>query len=114
MAEEKKLCLIRHGKSSWGYENVSDMDRPLKNRGIRNAYAMSSRLEQRGIMPELMISSPAIRALHSCLIMASELKYPLNQVRIEEILYFSEEMAIIDFIKKTTDAVSCLFIFLFY
>jgi len=111
MPDKKTLYLVRHGKSSWGYENVSDMDRPLKNRGIRDAYEMSSRLINRGVLPDLMISSPAIRALHSCVIFASELKYPFNRIRIEEILYFSEESMIMNFIREISDAVSTMLVF---
>lgn len=108
MTEQKSLFLIRHGKSTWGYENVSDMDRPLKNRGIRNAYEMSALLLEKKIQPDLIISSPASRALHTAVIICGQLKCSYNQIRIEELMYFSEEYAILDFIKNTSDAISYL------
>jgi len=111
MADEKTIFLVRHGKSSWDFENVSDMDRPLKNRGIRNAYDMSSLLIEREVQPELIISSPAIRALHTAIIFAKELKCPNRNLKVEDVIYFSEEHTILDFIKKTTDAVSSIMIF---
>jgi phosphohistidine phosphatase len=111
MAENKKLYLVRHAKSSWGYENVSDMDRPLKNRGIKNSYEMSALLEQRGVQPDLILSSPAVRALHTAIIFASQLKFPYSDLHIEELIYFSDEHAILEMVKKTSDAVSSLMLF---
>ena len=110
MTDQKSLFLIRHGKSTWGYENVSDLDRPLKNRGIRNAYEMSAVLLDRNAQPDLIISSPANRALHTAVIICGQLKCSYNQIRIEELIYFSEEYTILDFIKKTSDAISCLMV----
>ncbi len=111
MVEEKRLFLIRHGKSSWGYENVADTDRPLKNRGIRNAYEMAARLKKKGVIADQVISSPAVRALHTALIFASELGFSSNDLKINDILYFADEISILNFIKDTSDAVSCQMLF---
>ena len=43
----KKLYLIRHGKSSWDDDEISDFDRSLKNRGVKNAYEMVERLKNK-------------------------------------------------------------------
>ena len=42
----KKLIIIRHSKSSWDDPNLSDFDRPLNNRGNRNAEMMSLKLSR--------------------------------------------------------------------
>ncbi|MEJ7558231.1 MAG: histidine phosphatase family protein [Pedobacter sp.] len=59
----KQLLLIRHGKSEWGNAHLSDFDRPLNPRGHRNAPEMALRLVRKNLVPEITISSPALRAL---------------------------------------------------
>ena len=61
----KTLFIVRHGKSSWEYDDVKDIDRPLSERGIRDAYTMAVRLREKDLFPSRMISSPASRALHT-------------------------------------------------
>ena len=59
----KILTLIRHAKSSWKDESLLDLDRPLNKRGRRDAPMMGKRLAERESCADLMISSPAARAL---------------------------------------------------
>lgn len=64
----RELLILRHGKSSWG-SNVDDFDRPLKDRGKRGAQRVGVWLWQQDLRPDLIISSPAERALttaHKC------------------------------------------------
>lgn len=58
----KKLYLIRHAKSSWKDMTLDDFDRPLNKRGKKNAPFMASKLKQKNIIPDLLLSSPAKRA----------------------------------------------------
>ena len=57
----KRLILIRHAKSSWKY-NVSDIDRPLSNRGYNDIFIMSEILRNLKIKFDICFSSPAKRA----------------------------------------------------
>src|SRR5437016_3853420 len=59
----KTLFLIRHAKSSWDDPALSDKDRPLSDRGRRDAPKMGKRLAKRDVKPDLILSSPARRAL---------------------------------------------------
>jgi len=111
MKSYKQLFIVRHGKSSWEYENVDDIDRPLKVKGINDAYAMAKRLESRNKHPQLIISSPANRALHTSTIFARVLKYPLNNLRLNEVIYNGGEDEILQLIKETDDSVSSVMIF---
>lgn len=83
----KQLFVIRHAKSTWKEEDLPDMDRPLKGRGIRDAYHSSQWLRQEGYCPDLIISSPATRALHTALIFAKSLDYAYAKIQIEGQLY---------------------------
>ncbi len=59
----KHLLLTRHAKSSWDFINLDDFDRPLNERGKRDAPAMAKRLFKKDINIDLFVSSPAVRAL---------------------------------------------------
>lgn len=58
----KKLLLVRHAKSSWNFD-VDDFDRPLNERGKADAPGMAKRLLDRNVKIDLLVSSPAKRAL---------------------------------------------------
>ena len=58
----KSLLLIRHAKSSWDDPSISDFDRPLNERGKKNAPEMAIRLHDKGIRLDMLVSSPAKRA----------------------------------------------------
>ena len=57
----KTLILMRHAKSDWGNENLPDIDRPLNARGVKDAARMGKELKQRGLVPDLILCSPALR-----------------------------------------------------
>ncbi|HVS95955.1 MAG TPA: histidine phosphatase family protein [Puia sp.] len=61
----KTLLIIRHAKSSWDNANESDIQRPLNDRGKRDAPAMAQRLIRNGITIDRFVSSPAKRALQT-------------------------------------------------
>jgi phosphohistidine phosphatase len=58
----KTLLLIRHAKSSWDNAILHDRDRPLNERGRRDAPEMAARLVRNGIPIDRFVSSPAKRA----------------------------------------------------
>ena len=59
----KTLLILRHAKSDWGNSKLSDHDRPLNDRGKYDAPRMGAWLKQKNMVPELIISSTAERAL---------------------------------------------------
>lgn len=89
MESERILFIVRHAKSSWEYDNASDIDRPLKPKGIRDAYEVARKMKLERIMPDLLISSPAIRALHTATIFLRVFELKFQQLSIDERLYGS-------------------------
>ena len=83
----KTLFLIRHAKSSWDDTTLPDEDRPLNDRGKRNAPKMGKRLAKRDVKPDLILSSPASRALTTAGIIAQQLNYKLKDIVVDDRLY---------------------------
>jgi phosphohistidine phosphatase len=85
----KRLTLVRHAKSDWSLAGQNDWDRPLNRRGQRDAPEMARRLRSRRLKPDLILSSPAVRALATATVMARELKVPAANVLQDERLYLA-------------------------
>jgi phosphohistidine phosphatase len=83
----KTIYIVRHAKSSWEYEGIQDFDRPLNQRGIEDAYLISKLLMEKIEKPDILISSFANRALHTAMIFAENLKFPVNHLFIKKSLY---------------------------
>ena len=69
----KTLYLLRHAKSSWAAPDQKDYDRPLDERGVQDAPEMAARLKARGVVLDLVVSSPALRALSTAKIVCEVL-----------------------------------------
>lgn len=69
----KTLTLVRHAKSSWKQAGLSDFERPLNRRGERDAPAMGRHLASIGLVPDVIVSSPAVRALATARALADAL-----------------------------------------
>ena len=81
------LYLIRHAKSSWADPGMNDFDRPLNDRGKKNAPFMGKQLRKRGEQPDLLVSSTANRAISTARLIAHELNYSLNKIKPNDALY---------------------------
>jgi len=83
----KILYLLRHAKSSW--EISPDFDRPLTERGYADSHLVGKYLIQKKIHVDLVISSPAIRAITTALIISKYLDYSPDSILMREQLYDS-------------------------
>ncbi len=86
----KTLYIIRHAKSDWPDAGLHDIERPLAPRGLKDAPLMAQVLMKKGRMPEIMISSPALRAFTTCRIFCTELKLDTDAIVIQPELYFGD------------------------
>src|SRR2546426_1939801 len=96
----KTLFLIRHAKSSWADTALPDKDRPLAKRGRRDAPKMGRRLAKREVKPDLILSSPARRALTTAEIIAKKLDYKLKNILVDDRLYAGAVHGLLDVIHK--------------
>ena len=89
MLTTKRVTLLRHAKAKVGDSSLPDRKRPLNERGQHDAPVMGRRLRASGARPSLIITSPAIRALHTARLVAEMIRYPLEFVQRETDLYLA-------------------------
>jgi phosphohistidine phosphatase len=107
----KTLFLIRHAKSSWDDTALPDKDRPLNDRGRRDAPTMGERLAKRDVKPDLILSSPAMRALKTAEIIAKKLDYRRRDIVVDDRLYAVEADNLLDVIHKLGDKLERVLLF---
>jgi len=83
----KTLYLMRHAKSSWSFDDLSDQQRPLNDRGRDDAPLMGQALAKRNTKLDLLVSSPAVRAMSTAALVAHELEYPADKIEVVEAIY---------------------------
>jgi phosphohistidine phosphatase len=106
----KTLFLMRHAKSSWK-DTLPDEDRPLAARGERDAPKMGKRLAKRAERPDLILSSPARRALATARIVAKKLDYARKGIVIEPRLYPSSTRQLLDLVRGLDERLTRVMLF---
>jgi phosphohistidine phosphatase len=99
----KTLCLIRHAKSSWNDVYVEDFERLLNNRGLQDAPEMGRRLMQTGFRPDLIVSSPAFRAMSTARRISRELAYNIEQIVADMRIYDAPLNRLIEVVQNLPD-----------
>lgn len=106
----KTLLIVRHAKSSWEYP-VDDKDRTLKLRGIQDAHLVANHIVDKIDTPDVIYSSIANRALHTCAIFTRCLNYPFDKVVIKESMYDFGGSGLVATVKSCDDEVDTLMVF---
>ncbi len=106
----KKIYIIRHAKSSWKDMTLSDFDRPLNKRGKQNAPFMGNKLKKKNIIPDIIISSPALRAKTTAKIISKELNFS-NNIIFNEDIYEASTNTLCKIIEEVNDKNNILFLF---
>lgn len=97
---KKRLTLLRHAKSSWNNASLDDRDRPLNERGERDAPMMGQRLLQKDSRPSLILTSPAKRARQTVRLIAREIGYPIEFLQTEAELYLASPEILLNVIAE--------------
>lgn len=106
----KTLYLVRHAKSDHD-GNLTDIDRPLNVRGYRDAYNMANLMKEKQLLPNLIISSPAIRALTTALIFCRTFKFEPKDIILYTNLYETGVKDYIDIITRSDDQYKSIMLF---
>ncbi len=104
----KTLLLVRHGKSSWDNAGLSDFERPLAPRGLRDAPKMARRLRHLGAKPDVIITSPARRARATAEIFAQELGLDEDRVHREPRIYEASVLTLLGIVQELHNSWQCV------
>jgi phosphohistidine phosphatase len=98
----RQLLILRHAKSSWADEGLDDWQRPLNERGERDAPRVGALIRQLSLLPDVIISSDAVRAETTARAVASAAGYK-GRIQISPDLYHATPNAILEVIRQAPD-----------
>jgi len=107
----KTLYLARHAKSSWKHPDLSDIERPLNKRGKRDAPYIGNLLKEKGVKPDLLISSSAVRARKTAVVIAEKIDYTKSKIVIDDKIYESSSTELLNIIKSFDDKYNSVMMF---
>jgi len=99
----KTLLILRHAKSDWGNSQLSDHDRPLNGRGQYDAPRMGAWLKQKKMVPELIISSTAERALTTAELVAQACEFE-GELRTTQKFYLAGPPTYVEILNELPDS----------
>ncbi len=99
----KTLILIRHAKSDWSESGQKDFDRELNQRGHMDAPRMGGKLKELGIVPDLIVSSPAARARLTVEYICEQINYPLQSIDFEDDIYEASVRTLLKVVNELND-----------
>jgi len=103
----KTLLLLRHAKSSWDNDALADHDRPLNERGRRDAPRMGRLLRTLDLTPDQIVASSATRAATTARLVAEAAGYQ-GEIRYTRDLYLADPEAYVEVARAVDDAVQRL------
>ncbi|MCP2042681.1 histidine phosphatase family protein [Pontibacter sp. HSC-36F09] len=104
----KTLYIMRHAKSSWKFEELSDHDRPLNKRGRTDAPLMGQELVANNAKIQLILSSPAVRAITTATLVARELDYDADDIAIDDRIYGASAAELLEIVHEAPADVDCM------
>ena len=107
----KSLLLVRHAKSSWADAGLSDFDRPLNERGKKDAPVMAQRLINKQIQIDGFITSTAVRARETCTYFVNAFKKTGGSLILKQELYLASPETFYKCISEIDDVFSSVAVF---
>lgn len=107
----KYLTIIRHAKSSWENPDLDDLVRPLNERGLQSIKIIGNYLKEKQMQPDLVIASPATRALQTAIGIGTYLNYTPDDLLIKQEIYFGNPTSIFSILKNLNDVLNDVFLF---
>lgn len=106
---KKNILIMRHAKSDWSDSTAKDFDRPLNERGLKDAPLMGKLLKQFGINPDAILASSAKRAKQTAELLAKSLNFP-NKVTFFDAFYSADEQYIIEHLRRLSSNINTVLI----
>ena len=102
--KDRILYIARHAKSSWKDTDLFDYERPLNKRGKKDAPKIGKILYSKGVLPDLIISSPAKRARKTARLLAKKINYPKENIVEEKAIYEASISDLLNIIEQFNDS----------
>lgn len=99
----KRILILRHAKSSWADTDLADFDRPLNQRGRRDAPLMAARLRGYNAAPDLILCSTAQRAQETAELFCASLGFPAEALRLLDELYLASAPQLLAAVREYSD-----------
>lgn len=99
----KTLLLLRHAKSDWGNAHLSDHDRPLNDRGLKDAPRMGKLLKKEDLTPNAIVSSTAVRAATTAELVALAADFE-GTIRYTDKLYQAGVAELVEVARRLDDS----------
>ena len=99
----KILYLMRHAKSSWSFDDLSDEQRPLNDRGRDDAPRMGQALAERNTKIDLLLASTAVRSLTTAAQVAKEIDYPHEKIQVRPEIYHADLQTLLRVVRESPD-----------
>lgn len=99
-----QLFLLRHAKADWAKPGMRDFDRPLKERGRRNAETIGSAMHEAGFVPDRVVCSKATRAVETWESVSTTLGADGCEIEFTDALYGSDASGYLQVINEAFEA----------
>jgi phosphohistidine phosphatase len=106
----KSLFLLRHAKAVTGGLMIQDIDRPLSDKGIRDANKLANKLVKKSISFDLILLSPAVRTITTAQIISNGLRSSHSHLVTNDDLYGAETMMLLKIISSVSKKIDALMI----
>jgi len=98
----KTLLIMRHGKSSWKHKDLEDHERPLSKRGLRDSRMMADIIQEKELIPQVILASSSVRTTQTAQIFSEETGYR-GEIFTLDSLYLAEAEAYLHELKQLSD-----------
>ncbi len=107
----KTIYVVRHAKAGLGGAHTGDFDRKLDEVGLKAAHFMAELLEEKGVVPELVLASPAQRALSTAGIFCDILGYPKERLETRMEIYEGGAGRLLTILQEIADTSKTVMLF---
>ena len=104
----KTLYIVRHAKSSWGDPGLTDIERPLIDKGIKKTSLVTDFLKTKGLRVDLILSSPAVRAYETAKLFAPAFSYDPKEIVVEDRIYEHSTNSLLDLLYELENNIDSL------
>ncbi len=109
--EVKEVCFVRHAKSSWDHPGLDDFDRPLDERGLKDAPMMARKMRKMNLVADYIITSGANRARSTAEFFRKEFNLDPDHFTVNNELYEAAPETIFEVLRAAPDTARFVYLF---